>query len=80
MTDHPCPVLQPHCPVCNGLRYRVIYLGLPMSLCADEECAHLWGFWSWVPRIDLFFNGAFMAYLNSYPTALWHWLRGGETE
>jgi len=52
---------------------KVIYMGLPMSLCSDGNCNCLWGFWSIVPCC--WFNGCFMEYDGSYWEALWVWLR-----
>ena len=60
------------CPSCQKEAQNVIYLGLPMHLCSDDNCATLWGFWSIVPTF--WFNGVFMAYTGSYIVALWRWL------
>lgn len=73
----------PTCPRCQREGLKVIYLGFPMKFCDNpmeggDECACLWGFWSFVPT--LWFNGMFMTYEGSYWKALWHWLRGGEED
>lgn len=69
----------------------MIYLGLPMNLCADclpENGATLFGFWSWVAAW-LPISGedeygdpafAFQPYGGSYWQALWHWLIGAHDE
>lgn len=55
---------------------KVIYAGMPVKFCFDEECAVLWGFWSY-PMLLLPFDGWFFAYEGNYFIALYHWLRHG---
>lgn len=62
-----------NCPTCKSTSVKVIYMGIPVRLCWDEDCATVFGFWAWL--MDLIpFNGYFMKYDGSYPAALWHWL------
>lgn len=63
------------CPRCGWQARKVIYMGLPMNLCSNDNCNTVWGFWSWVPA--LWFNGCFMQYDNYWP-ALWNWLFGDQ--
>lgn len=71
------------CPLCGASdAAKVIYLGLPMRLCA---CSCLYGFWSfvadWLPIVSEDEGSepvwAFMAYDGGYLRALWVWLTGG---
>lgn len=66
------------CPMCGSYAHRVIYLGLPMWICDDDECSTLWGFFSivavWFPIANPYGYFAFLSYKCSYPRALWHWL------
>lgn len=78
------------CPLCKSDAHKVIYFGLPMRLCADDNCNCLFGFWStlanWLPIASEDERGepafAFMSYEGSYVAALWAWLTdvpdGGE--
>jgi hypothetical protein len=61
------------CPICAGPVRKVIYYGLPLRLCEDEECSCLFGFWFWLVE-HLPFNGWMMVYEGAYGPALWHWL------
>jgi hypothetical protein len=67
------------CPMCGAQAGKVIYLGLPMRLCA---CSCLFGFWAgvieWLPLATADGEFAFMAYTGSYPRALLHWLVGND--
>lgn len=60
------------CPLCGGPSDKVLYAGLPMRLCRNEECRCGWGLGSWLTFI--FFNGYFFVYQGSYWKALWRWL------
>lgn len=65
------------CPLCGASVYKVIYLGLPMLLCREEQCACLFGFWSWIANLLPISDGehfAFFAYSGHYMPALWAWL------
>jgi hypothetical protein len=69
------------CPLCKGAASRVIYVGLPMSICEDPGCACLFGFWSFVaPYVPPTFDEdgepvfAFTTYDDGYLRALWRWL------
>lgn len=64
-----------NCPNCQAKADKVIYMGLPMSLCSNEDCHTVFGFWSWAMEY-MPFNGWFAAYEGSYWRALLHWLRG----
>lgn len=65
------------CPLCKSGPIKVIYYGLPVLLCENENCSCMFGFWSYVT--DMFpFTGVMMGYEGSYWPALWHWLFGGE--
>ena len=66
------------CPRCGKEADKVIYFGAPMKFCSDEECATLWGFWSWIP--SMWFNGMFMEYKGHYLPALMYWLFGSQDE
>ncbi|OGC76984.1 hypothetical protein A2619_03480 [candidate division WWE3 bacterium RIFOXYD1_FULL_39_9] len=66
------------CPRCNGEVFKVIYYGLPFSLCKEEDCSCLFGFFDFIARY-LPFNGWFYAYEGSYLIALICWLFGMET-
>lgn len=63
---------------------RVIYFGLPMWLCAGDDCHCVFGFWSavagWLPIASEDENGepafSFMPYDGWYLPALWLWLKG----
>lgn len=78
-----CPLEGPYrpskCPLCGGPSWKVIYFGLPVLICADEECSCMFGFWSriasWLP-----YNGWMMTYDGAYLPALWHWLTGAAVE
>lgn len=65
------------CPRCQSPAFKVMYSGIPMKLCGNEDCSCCWGLWSgvmtWIP-----FNGMFIRYGDgvSYGTALWRFLRG----
>lgn len=66
------------CPLCGGDTHKMIYLGLPGRLCADEGCCCVSGLAAYAPPIasdtpegPAF---AFMIYEGSYLPALWHWL------
>lgn len=61
------------CPGCKGEAWRVIYYGLPHRLCADEDCARIWGWASWLTAW-LPFNGLLLRYRGGYWSALWRWL------
>jgi len=68
------------CVYCDAFATKAIYAGFPVKIClnvsrsaSSEAGGHLWGFWSFVPRI--YFNGVFMTYQGSYINALWHWLK-----
>lgn len=61
------------CKSCKKRMVRVIYTGLPVWLCSDDECNTVDGFWSFI--MDYIpFNGMFMTYKGSYWKALWHWI------
>lgn len=64
-----CPT--PGCPGENI--WKVIYFGLPHTLC--DDCSLLDG-----PFIEITgnlpFNGMLMVYEDSYWAALWRWLKG----
>jgi hypothetical protein len=63
------------CPLCGKQGIKVIFAGFPMILCSDEDCACLWGFWSFVPLYICPFNGVFYRYEDNYLKALWRWIR-----
>lgn len=60
------------CKSCESYYMKVIYLGFPMLLCENEHCNQIDGFWSFIP--ELWFNGAFFYYEESYLEGLFHWL------
>lgn len=67
---------------------KVIYAGLPLHFCTDEECAALdsalWGLWSWLMLAVVWFipfDGYFFGYEGSYTIALYNWFKHtGEQE
>ena len=67
------------CPDCGDISHKVIYYGLPLRLCKNEECNRVWGFWSFI--VDYApFNGVMMVYKSSYIAALAYWLFGGNND
>lgn len=65
------------CPSCGAPGLQVLFCGLPLYLCPDEDCSRLWGGWCWLAS-RLPFNGIFVVYTGSYWPALWRWLKGEE--
>ena len=61
------------CPNCGQESMKVIYYGLPMKFCSDEECNTMFGFWSFICPL-LPFNGWLFVYEGSYIYALYLWL------
>lgn len=59
------------CDYCDNEMEKVIYLGLPMRLCSNEECNTVCGFWTFV--LDFYFDGYFYYYEGNYLRALWDW-------
>ena len=63
------------CPLCKEDSYKIIYYGLPVRLCKNEQCNCMFGFWCIV--MDFFpFNGVLFKYKESYIIALYRWLKG----
>jgi len=63
------------CPKCGEPNVmKVLYVGLPMRLCSNENCTLGWGLGSYATLV--FFNGYFIQYTGSYWRALWRWLAG----
>jgi len=67
------------CPICGKGHIKVIYFGLPVKLCEDEECSCMFGFWSHIAQY-LPYNGWLMQYDGNYWIALYHWLKGSWCE
>lgn len=68
------------CPACGKKTEKVLYMGVPMRLCTDKvKCSTVFGFWAFIMFI-VPFNGMFLVYEGSYFSALWHFLKGVETE
>ena len=61
-----------NCPACGDTQTKVIYGGLPMRLCDNEQCNRLDGIFSFVAGMTPF-NGAFLPYERSYWLALIRW-------
>ena len=66
------------CPLCKGKTDKVIYYGLPVRFCQDEECSCMFGFWDLIVQY-LPYNGVTMYYEGPYLLALWYWLTANET-
>lgn len=65
--------LAPTCPLCGKGHRKIIYAGVPLKFCVDEECSCIWGIWWWWMNV-VPFNGWLWFYEGSYWVALWHWL------
>lgn len=65
------------CPICKKDSYKVIYYGLPVRFCENEECNCMFGFWCCITDF-LPFNGVLFIYKDGYLTALQEWLLGGK--
>ena len=65
------------CPSCKADGDKVIYMGIPVKLCMNENCNTVWGFWSfimtWIP-----FNGYFTVYEGNYFVELFYWIFDNE--
>jgi hypothetical protein len=65
--------LRMKCKFCKTKMVKVIYMGLPMFLCTNENCNCIDGLWAFI--LDLIpFNGKMMVYKGSYWGALLNWL------
>lgn len=62
------------CPLCQNNSFKVIYYGLPVYFCKNENCNCMFGFWHFVTDY-LPFNGILFVYEGSYLIALCKWLR-----
>ena len=60
------------CDICGEFNHKMIYMGAPMKICANDDCRNLSGFWSWIPLIH--FDGHIMIYTGDYLGALKDWL------
>jgi len=69
----------PTCPECGGPGTKVMYCGIPLKLCGDDDCACLWGFWQFLFVCLVPWNDGqgwvFIRY-ESYWTCLWDFLTG----
>lgn len=62
------------CPLCESDNViKVLFYGLPHRLC--ESCSCLFGFWANITQYFPF-NGIFLEYNTSYPSALFTYLTG----
>lgn len=65
------------CPLCQSDSLKVIYYGLPVRFCVNQQCNCMFGFWfnflGWLP-----FNGILFVYEGWYFPALFGWLTDGD--
>lgn len=64
------------CPACKSKAVKAIYMGFPMSLCINEKCKNVFGFFSFL--VEIYFNGVFLVYEGSYWQALKEWINGNK--
>ena len=62
------------CPNCGGRMLKVIYMGMPGRICADEYCSTVTGLAAFMPLVSNGEHFAYAAYRGSYWRALWRWL------
>jgi len=61
------------CPRCKKPADKIIYLGLPGTMCTKEECHCMSGMASYAALA--YFNGHFFTYPGSYWVGLYHWVK-----
>lgn len=73
-----------NCPICGENSAKVIYFGLPMRLCDNEEDCHVFGFWSWILNFFVITDEddqiRFLVYDGWYIIALFVWLFASNIE